>query len=259
MVPIVDYDVKDILTEEERLEYLGESANKKTIEKLFKRKKEFKPIVQVPLSVAIPISITKDERAKITKELEETRNSGEKITASSFIRKKATSEIDLVLWTERAREGLRELSNPKYNKPALLKSKKKLFLKIEKAEDRETELMLKKRLKDIDNHLEALSKPTAKKDFKLSTRTTFEEANFIRWRAAKLNLSTAEYVRLVLFDYLPFSEADSHMSLDARKRFYLSILAVSNKGWGTHPNAENCSGCTRYKKEIKAMREKMRR
>ena len=59
---------------------------------------------------------------------------------------------------------------------------------------------------------------------------------------------------MMIFGLEPDSIADSHMSLDAKRRFYISIIEVSNNGWGNPPNIYHCSQCENYMDEIRRLR-----
>ena len=94
--------------------------------------------------------------------------------------------------------------------------------------------------------------------YRLTGRVTTNEVNTIRWRAARLSLTVSDYMRFLLFDYMPFSGEDGHLSTDSRKKFYISIIDVARNGWGEPPQVEDCHDCARYKEEISKLNEVIR-
>ena len=59
---------------------------------------------------------------------------------------------------------------------------------------------------------------------------------------------------MMIFGLEPNSTADAHMSLDAKRRFYVSIIEVANNGWGNPPAIYECSQCVNYMDEIRKLR-----
>ena len=72
-------------------------------------------------------------------------------------------------------------------------------------------------------------------------------------------MTVADYMRYLVFGYTPFTENDRHLSIDARRRFYISVLDVAANGWGTPPHTEECENCARYAHENKELRAKLDR
>jgi predicted DNA binding CopG/RHH family protein len=123
--------------------------------------------------------------------------------------------------------------------------------------DRESKKFYNDQLDQVRKNLEFISRPSERKNFRVSVRLTYDEAKAVRWNAARLSLNVAEYLRFVLFDYYPFTKDDQHLCVDSRKRFYLSILDVTVSGWGQPPAIHNCPNCARYHKENEALRKKL--
>ena len=120
-------------------------------------------------------------------------------------------------------------------------------------------LYYKTQLDECEQKLNSLKKQNRKRGYRVSTRVTYEEANTIRWRAARLSITVPDYMRYVIFGYLPFTDADYNLSLEARKRFYVSIIDVYKNGWGEIPEVNECPNCARYKHEIEVLRDKVSR
>ena len=120
-------------------------------------------------------------------------------------------------------------------------------------------LYYKTQLDETEQKINSLKKQNRKRGYRVSTRVTYEEANTIRWRAARLSITVPDYMRYVIFGYLPFTDADYNLSLEARKRFYVSIIDVYKNGWGEIPEVNECPNCARYKHEVEVLRDKVAR
>ncbi|HHT96666.1 MAG TPA: hypothetical protein GXZ90_02070 [Clostridiales bacterium] len=253
----------DLLSYEARMEILKNLGQKDLLKIFDDYKPSYKPIVRKknPLDQQISLGISKKERENIAKEIKSIKNTGESVTISALVRSRAIGDIDLEEWRERAQKGLKELNSIKWNKYAIEKNLRQsygLFDEMEESDD-ESALVLSKKIKEYEAMLEELKRPTIRRSSRMSGRVTFNEANLIRWRAGRLTITVADYMRFLIFGYLPFSENDRHLSVIARKRFYVSILDVINNGWGKPPELEECPNCIRYANENKELREKLER
>lgn len=260
----IKQDVTDVLSLEEKTKLLKE-INKEGLLDLFKNSKntQFKPVEakKVSLDQQVSLSLSQTEKDYIGRELQSIRQIGRGISVSSFVRNRSITPIDIEEWAERATEGLNLLTSPEYNEQHLVKKKKQFMKLLEEVEedDKEQEFYYNKQLQEINNRLEEIKKIPPQRRFRLSGRVTFNEANSIKWRAARLSLTVADYLRFVIFGYTPFSDADKHMSLDSRKRFYISILDVRKNGWGEPPQVNECPNCARLQHDIGILREQLAR
>lgn len=257
-------DLDSILSLEQKKQILRE-INQEDLLHLFKDgyTPTYKPARQKksPLDQQISISLTAGEKEKLAHELKEIRKVGPRVSISSFVRSRAISDVDIEEWAERAVDGLRAFTTKEYDMKFLGKEKRKYLKLLDEAEDedREDRYFYSKELDKINKRLEDIKRKSAKRKYRMNGRVTFNEAQHIRWRAAKLNIPIADYVRFCIFGYLPFSEDDSYMTLDSRKRFYISILDIQQNGWGDPPQLEECSNCQRYLQEIRDLREQLLR
>lgn len=262
-MPKIEFDIDDIITLEEKRKILKKFEQDDLLALFKNYKVPYKPVSvkKTPLDQRLALGITVEEKESLMSEIEAIRRDGEKISISSFIRNRSLSDLDIVGWEKIARTGLKELSDEKYDKQKLKKKRKTIQRALDKTDydDKESESFYKKQIKEIDKHLAELDKIPPRKKFRLAGRVTFDEANHIRWRAARLTLPVADYLRFVIFNHVPFSDADKHMSIVARKRFYISILDILNNGWGTPPKIETCPNCARYAAENKELRVKLER
>lgn len=226
-------------------------------------KPNYKPIrrKKSPLDQQISLGISKEERTIIANEIKKIKRTGEKVTISSLVRSRAISEIDLEAWRERAKIGLKELNSLKWDKPKIEKKLRQSYSQFDEIEDDDDEsaLVLSKKIKGYEAMLVELGRPTIRRSSRMSGRLTFNEANLIRWRAGRLTITVADYMRFLIFGYLPFSENDRHLSIDSRRRFYVAILDVIQNGWGNPPKVEECPNCARYAHENQQLREKLER
>lgn len=234
--------------------------------KLFQNQPKFKPIEpkKIALDQQIAITLSENEKQKLIQDRERIRELGKLPSISSYIRKKILLQLDIEQWREFAEQGLKNLDNSDTESKTLQKQKIRLINSIDQLDDIvksdiDTEEIdrLKKELEEIENRLMLLkSTKQEKRIYRLSGNITFNEANFVRWRAARLSLSLADYIRFILFDYQPTID-DNHMSVESRKRFYVSILEVAQNGWGNPPVVNECPNCARYLDDIKKLQEQM--
>lgn len=230
----------------------------------------YKPVTVKALTLdqQLAITISSNEKDFIKRDILDIKKVSSNITVSSYIRNKALTQVDITKWEEAALDGLKKLSSKEYDEKELTKAKRR-YLKLlddiiditddETEEDSENRILYTNKLREIDSKLEELKKATPQRSYRLSGRTTFNEANLIRWRAARLSLTIADYVRFAIFDYEPNTFADRHLSVNARKRFYVSILDVAKNGWGAPPAVNECPNCARYIKDIIILKEQLAR
>ena len=261
-------DVDNILSIKEKEKILEEIHQKDLID-LFKKgfKPQYKRVEskKTILDQQISIAIDTDEKNKNAIELNEIRKVANKTSLASFIRSRSLATFDIAEWYQQALEGLEELSSDSWN-PKTLQNERKQYIKLlDDLEDSEDDsrdedmLFYKTRLDETEQKINSLKKQNRKRGYRVSTRVTYEEANTIRWRAARLSITVPDYMRYVIFGYLPFTDADYNLSLEARKRFYVSIIDVYKNGWGEIPEVNECPNCARYKHEIEVLRDKVAR
>lgn len=261
-------DVDNILSIKEKEKILEEIHQKDLID-LFKKgfKPQYKRVEskKTILDQQISIAIDTDEKNMIALELNEIRKVANKTSLASFIRSRSLATFDIAEWYQQALEGLEELSSDSWN-PKTLQNERKQYIKLlDDLEDSEDDsrdedmLFYKTRLDETEQKINSLKKQNRKRGYRVSTRVTYEEANTIRWSAARLSITVPDYMRYVIFGYLPFTDADYNLSLEARKRFYVSIIDVYKNGWGEIPEVNECPNCARYKHEIEVLRDKVAR
>lgn len=242
------------------------SLGQENLMKLFQNQPKFKPIEpkKIALDQQIAITLSENEKQRLIQDRERIRELGKLPSISSYIRKKILLQLDIEQWREFAEQGLKNLDNSDTESKTLQKQKIRLINSIDQLDDIvksdiDTEEIdrLKKELEEIENRLMLLkSTKQEKRIYRLSGNITFNEANFVRWRAARLSLSLADYIRFILFDYQPTVD-DNHMSVESRKRFYVSILEVAQNGWGNPPVVNECPNCARYLDDIKKLQEQI--
>lgn len=261
----VNKDLNDVVSLREKEQLLRELKQEDLLD-LFKKgyKSTYKQIEakKATLDQQISIAIAKNEKDKLGLELAEIkRASGQATSIASFVRNKAVSQIDIVEWYEHALEGLKTLTSSEYDEKNLTQTKRKYLKLLDNLDesDKETEYVYNNRLNEINEKLNQISRTKPQRGLRLTGRVTFSEANVIRWRAARLSLTVADYMRFVIFNYLPFTEADKHLTIDQRKRFYISIIDVHKNGWGNPPNVNDCPNCARLQHDIDTLRQQLAR
>ncbi len=254
---VLDLEAKRALLKKIEQDDLLDLFKKKTKESTFTPTK----LKKSALDQSVAVTITEKEKNFLSKEIIEIKRTGGRATLSSVMRNRALIDVDINNWKERALKGLKELNGPNWTRSTIKKNRDKLQEKLDNIplDDDESRNLLYAQIKESNRKLLQLEKPNIKRAYRVKGRVTFNESNIIRWRAARLNLTVADYLRFTIFEYRPFTEDDKTLSVDARKRFYVSILDVAANGWGTPPNIQECPECERYIAEIKELKEKIKR
>lgn len=234
--------------------------------KLFQNQSKFKPVEpkKLALDQQVAITLSENEKERLINDRDKIQELGKLPSISSYIRKKIVLPLDIEEWRALAEQGLKDLNNSDTESKSLSKQKLKLINAIDLLDDitnvdkdiQEVE-KLKQELQQVEERLSLLkSTKQEKRIYKLTGNITFNEANFVRWRAARLSIPVADFIRFTLFDYQPTID-DNHMSVDARKRFYISILDVCDNGWGKPPVVNECPNCARYLADIKRLQQQI--
>lgn len=213
-----------------------------------------------PLDQRVSITVTDQEKFSLQKELAGTNKAGEKITVSQFVRNRAIGSVDINGWRVIAEVALKEINEIDENRAELAKRERALRVEIENEDEgeEETVAMLEIELSQINAKFKKIIAQNEKRSHRLSGRMSMVEAETIKWRAARLCISTSDYLRFLIFDLIPDTAADRHMSLDAKRRFYVSIIDVSNNGWGEPPTIAHCTQCSNYMEEIRRLRDQVK-
>ena len=258
----VTKDIDSILSLEEKRLLLKELGQEDLLD-VFKKdyKPKYTPPVRKrsPLDQQVSFSVSETEKQILSNELFEIKKVGPGVSISAYVRNQIIADIDIKSWGDKALRELNKLSSPEFNKKTINERKRKLMQLLEDAEDDEDLITYERELAKINKAESKLKKKTFKRKYRLAGRITFSEAQIIRWRAARLNLTIADYLRYLTFGYEPGSEADLNLSLDDRRRFYISILDVKRNGWGEPPNLNQCPNCLRYMKEVKELKAQLQR
>lgn len=252
----------ELLSYEARKEILKKIGQKDLLKIFDNYKPKYRPVYkkQSPLDQQISLGVSKSERQIIANEIKEIKKTNSKATISALIRSRAIGEVDLESWREKAIIGLKELNSIKWDKSKIEKKLRQTYKQFDNiVEDEESAMVLNKKIKLYEARIKELSRPTIRRSSRMSGRLTFSEANLVRWRAGRLTITVADYMRFLIFGYLPFTENDRHLSIDARRRFYISILDVSKNGWGAPAEIEECPNCARYAYENRELRSKLER
>lgn len=251
----------EFLTVNEKLRVLEERGQADLIE-IFK---DWKPRVSTrrrkgaPLDQRVSISVTSADRAIMDGEIKAIKASGESVSLGHLIRSRAMGNLDVQGWRQIASDALDELNGLLESKGELLKTKAAIEADLENyADDEEQVSIYERNLYDIETKLAKLNAKREKRNIRLQGRMTYNEAETVKWRAQRLCLSTTDYLRIMIFDLQPNSTADAHMTVDARRRFYVSILDVCDNGWGNPPGVYECSQCESYAEEISRLRARIK-
>ena len=224
--------------------------------------KDWKPRVSkrrrrgAPLDQRVTITVTGDERTNLNDEIK-SLSVTERISMSQFIRNRAIGSVDIVGWRDIAVKALEEIEDTVKNQASMRKKRSALNLQADEESDPATAAYLMAQVNDITRRLDKIvSKPQNRKH-RLTGRMSMPESEQVKWRAQRLCISSSDYLRMMIFNLEPNSIADCHMSLDAKRRFYISIIEVAENGWGSPPSIYECSQCETYMDEIRRLRSEV--
>lgn len=246
----------ETMSVDEKLKILDEMGRPELID-LFK---EWKPRVSnrkkrgAPLDQRVSITVTTQERVSLDNELRSIKGSGERITMSQFIRNRALGSVNINGWREIAENALNEIENTEKNQADIRKERDDLAVLMDEEDDANEASLYASKIDDINRRLNKLVAQNEKRNNRLSGRMSMPEAETIKWRAQRLCISSSDYLRMMIFGLEPDSVADAHMSIDAKRRFYISIVDVAQNGWGNTPTIYECSQCENYMEEIRRLR-----
>lgn len=249
----------DSFSVEEKLKILDDlgQADLVTIFKDWKPRQTRRPKT-APLDQRVAVTVTAGEKLMLDKELQAVRAAGETITTSEFIRNRAMASVDINGWAELAEAGLKELEALENGSQEARQRRKTILTALEEVDDPEDRGSLERELSTLNRGLDRLIAKNEKRVNRLTGRMTMADAEVIKWRALRLSVSTSDYLRLMIFSLFPNSAADAHLSLDAKRRFYVSIIDVARNGWGENPTTYNCKACASYLEEIDVLRDRVR-
>lgn len=211
-----------------------------------------------PLDQRVSITVTDDERVRLQEDLKDSKRHDEKVNMSQFIRHRAIGSVDINGWKEIATTALTEINEIDANRKEMAQRERFLRAEIEEEDDSEELGLMELELTKIRTRFHKIISQNRKRSQRLSGRMTMAEAETVKWRASRLCITTSDYLRFMIFDLLPDTDSDAHMSLDAKRRFYVSIIDVANNGWGEPPTIANCTQCTNYLEEIGRLKERIR-
>ncbi len=212
----------------------------------------------IPLDQRVTITVTNQEKVDLQHDLAETNRIGEKVSISQFIRNRAIGSVDIQAWAQAAESELYEITGI-YNSRSELKQEERKYMALLDQEDDYEEIgVYERKVAEIHRKLRKIVAQNENRKNRLSGRLTMAEAETVKWRASRLSLSTSDYLRFMIFDRTPASSADSHLSLEAKQRFYVSIMEVAKNGWGTPPSIAHCTQCTNYLEIIGKLKDQVK-
>lgn len=210
-----------------------------------------------PLDQRISISVTDAERIRLDREVKTLKKRGEKISMSQYVRNCALGSVDVQEWKSIAGNALRELEDTYKNRRKIEKRSVELESLLEEELDEEEEITFETELASNRAKLRKIIAVSQKRTHRLSGRMSMSESETVKWRAQRLCISTSDYLRLMIFNLIPDGDGDAHMSLDAKRRFYVSIVDVANNGWGDMPTVYECKQCENYMDEVRRLRDRV--
>ena len=195
-------------------------------------------VKKTPLDQKVVVRIREQERQELMRIIQEINKRGEKISISRYVRNCALGNISIFEWRDIAEKALEEMLYAKEHKSELRARSRELLRGIENADSLDEITSLERELNDVERKLGRLTASPSYRKKRLEGYVTLHEADVIYWRAERLCITASDYLRFMVFGLAPDSIADSHMSFEARQRFYLAILDICSNGWGQEPVAD---------------------
>ena len=208
-----------------------------------------------PLDQRVSITVTNAERAALDMDLRRVKATGESLSMSQFIRNRALGTVDIIGWSDIATKALAEIEETVTNQAAMRKRRMSLIAQMDAEEDATESAIFAAEADTIRRKLEKIVGRNEKRANRLSGRMSMPECETVKWRAQRLCISSSDFLRMMVFGLEPDSTADAHMSLDSKRRFYISIVEVAKNGWGTPPEIYECSQCIHYMDEIRRLKQ----
>lgn len=208
---------------------------------------------KAPLDQKVAISVNSEEKDSFMRELESLENSGVTISMSQYIRNKALGTIDIEDWRGKAEKCLKDIENTKSQSKGMSSRKIEIIAALEEEEDEDIIKDLEEELYNLNKKVDQTKAVKLNRSIRLSGRMSFQEFETIKHRASKLCLNYSDYLRMLIFDLEPGTTGDAHLSYDAKRRFYISIVNVSENGWGEPSSLYNCPQCSNYLEQIEEL------
>ena len=253
----------EAMSTEKKLEFLKEIKRDDLVDVF----KDYKPRVSrrrkrgAPLDQRVSVTVTKEEKESLEREVANLKKANQKTSMSEIIRNRAVGSVDINNWRDVAEEALELIEGIKSDEKDLRKRRRQHIANMDELnyeKDDEEYALEYSQLKDVEEKLNKITAQKRKSSFRITGRMSLQEAETVKWRAQRLSISAADYLRMMIFDITPNSNADAHMSYDTKRRFYVSILEVSHNGWGTPPEIAHCKQCENYIDEIRVLRERIK-
>lgn len=211
---------------------------------------------KAPLDQKVSISINQSEKELFLKELESIKKSGVSVTMSQYIRNKALGTIDIEDWRAKAEKALIDIERIESSKKSISGRRIELIAKLEEEDDESKIEELEKELVSLNKDILKTKSAKLSRSIRLSGRVSFQEFETIKHRAGKLCLNYSDYLRMIIFNLEPGSSGDAHLSYNAKRRFYISVISVSENGWGQPSSLYQCPQCSNYIEHIEELENK---
>lgn len=211
-----------------------------------------------PLDQRVTITVTDDEKESLMNEVEKIKSIGSKTSMAEIIRSRTVGAVDIQQWKNIAEKALKDLDDIESNKTAREARRGALTEMMDDEDDEDQAFFYQGEINKINEDLAKLVAQSVKRSNRLSGRMSTAESETIKYRAQRLCISASDFLRMMVFALEPDSHADAHMSLDAKRRFYISIIDVAENGWGTPSTVYHCSQCENYVETIRNLTEELR-
>lgn len=252
----------EFMSLEKKLEFLNQIGRNDLVDVF----KEYKPRVSkqrkrgAPLDQRVIITVSEEERKALDDEIAKLKSNNQKVSMSQLIRHRAMGSVDIERWREVAEKTLSQIEEIHKSERKLKKNRIVTISALDELDpekdDEEYSLLYGRKL-EIEEKLNMVTAQYQNRKYRLTGRMSLQESETVKWRAQQLSITASDYLRMMIFDLEPNSSADSHMSFDTKRRFYVSILSVAANGWAPPPHMAYCKQCENYIDEIRRLKERI--
>lgn len=206
-----------------------------------------RPRLMTPVDQRVTLTITGQERARVNMEARKLKPA----TLAGLIRSRATHTIDLLTWKEAAVKAMDDSRRHEAEKESLRRQiaqgeRMVLANRINSGKsESEAVQSLRDQTDELRQKYQVLARPPQKRDSRIVGRLTTDDYEIVVHRANLLTLTVSDYLRMMLFDFVP-GQSDMHMSPAARRKFYEAVTKVANDGgFGDPPSKQvlMCPNC----------------
>lgn len=197
-----------------------------------------------PFNPDIPIAINAEEKAFLSADLKQAKKQDPRASLRSIALPRMLAVPDIGEWMEAITGKLEELEDTVAREEEIREEAKRIEVFLAKRLKKEERTIYQQDLFDLERRLAKLTKVDAHRTLRLASKVSPGERAALSYRAHQLHLTLSDYLRRMIFGYLPGGPEDNHLTLKQKRHFYISIELIFENGWKEPPGFEGmCPNC----------------